>query len=145
MDDDEALTGDRGTVVPTAAEKHAGRLDPWAEDERPTRARDERAAEPRAAPSFDSDEVVTSAPPIVRPPPKRSPPPRPPAPAPAPVLAPAPLPAPTPSVPPAPITSMDVPGKGWRARADETFLAGLPARGRSRSSSPTAPFCGACA
>ncbi|HEY6459358.1 MAG TPA: hypothetical protein VIY73_04380, partial [Polyangiaceae bacterium] len=34
--EDEAPTADRGTVVPTAAEKHAGMLDPWAEHEAPT-------------------------------------------------------------------------------------------------------------
>jgi hypothetical protein len=109
---DEAPTGDRGTLVPTAAEKHAGMLDPWAEHEAPTKARDESAVEAAApsTPALDPDEVVTSAPPIVRPPSKRSPPARPPAPppppphppAPAPALAPVPPPAPAPAPAPAP-------------------------------------------
>jgi hypothetical protein len=104
--DDEAPTGDRGTIVPTAAEKHAGMLDPWAEHEAPTKARDDHEAEaPMAPPSgFDLDEVVTSAPPIVKPPPKRAPPPRPVAAAPAPVPEPAPAPPPSivPATPPPP-------------------------------------------
>ena len=106
---DELPTGDRGTLVPTAAEKHAGMLDPWADHEAPTKGRDEHEVEPPAAPTpaFDPEEVVTSAPPIERPAPKRSPPPRPPppvpapAPAPTPALAPTPAPAPSPVLPPA--------------------------------------------
>ncbi len=99
------------TRVLTAAEAHAGMLDPWAEAE-------ERAIEeelPTAKPpeivsragTFDIDEVVTSAPPVSqsplearRPPGRVSPPP------PPPVLA--PPPPPPPHVPPAPAASPPV-------------------------------------
>jgi hypothetical protein len=56
--------------VPTAAEAHAGMLDPWGDPEAPTR---NRAVTPAAVPvappapampRFESDEVVTSAPPV---------------------------------------------------------------------------------
>ena len=101
---DELPTGDRGTLVPTAAEKHAGMLDPWADAEAPTKGRAEHEVDAQAslAPAFDPEEVVTSAPPIARPPPKRAPPPRPPAPAPASAPAPAPAPPAAPVTPPPP-------------------------------------------
>jgi hypothetical protein len=53
--------------VPTAAEVHAGMLDPWADAEAPTRDQPQPTVPPTPAPaaeSFDSDEVVTSAPPF---------------------------------------------------------------------------------
>jgi hypothetical protein len=60
--------------VPSAAEKHVGILDPWAEQEMPIKGRDLEAAqhvprsEPRASsPSHEADDVVTSAPPVSRP------------------------------------------------------------------------------
>jgi hypothetical protein len=59
--------GDAGEDVRTAAETHAGMLDPWAEAESPTRAREAHRARERAASTFDRDEVVTSAPPVSRP------------------------------------------------------------------------------
>jgi hypothetical protein len=99
---DELPTGDRGTLVPTAAEKHAGMLDPWADHEAPTKGRDEHAEPSAPIPAFDPDEVVTSAPPMVRPPPKHSPPPLPPPPVPAPTPAPSPAPAPARAPAPAP-------------------------------------------
>jgi hypothetical protein len=116
---DEPLPeGDRGSFVPTAAEKHAGMLDPWAESEAPTREREVETAEATRAPAaFDGDEVVTSAPPVARPPAKKPPrpppvaaappppPPRQPSPPPPPLPAPGPPPAPAPppaSLPPAP-------------------------------------------
>ena len=72
----EPPTGDRGSVVLTAAEKHAGMLDPWAEGEAPTKNREADAGPPaKIATAFDTDEVVTSAPPVLRPPPRHSPPP----------------------------------------------------------------------
>jgi hypothetical protein len=57
--------------VPSAAEKHAGMLDPWAEGEVRAQVRSSRGPaatrlEDVAAPPFDADEVVTSAPPIDR-------------------------------------------------------------------------------
>jgi len=75
--------------VPTAAEVHAGMLDPWSDPESPTRDHaalpDEQVAL-RVAPGrprFEADEVVTSAPPVsvrasepkLAVPPRRSPPP----------------------------------------------------------------------
>lgn len=61
--------------VPTAAEVHAGMLDPWAEAESPPRARE--LAEPptsrlesRPTKARDGDEVVTSAPPVSQPAPR---------------------------------------------------------------------------
>jgi hypothetical protein len=57
--------------VPTAAEVHAGMLDPWSDPEAPTRNRpaapSPEPVAPRApaTPSFQSDEVVTSAPPVI--------------------------------------------------------------------------------
>ena len=71
----------------TAAEAHAGMLDPWAESENPTARGDGEIAEPppppaRSAP-IDTDDVVTSAPsPAMRsgappPPPVQTPPPPP--------------------------------------------------------------------
>ena len=56
--------------VPTAAEAHAGMLDPWSDPESPTAPRQVAAPAPPAAPAlpaaaaFESDEVVTSAPPV---------------------------------------------------------------------------------
>jgi hypothetical protein len=44
----EAASGDRPSQVPTAAEKHAGLLDPWADGEAPTRRRDAEADAPPA-------------------------------------------------------------------------------------------------
>ena len=107
-------SGERASFVPTAAEKHAGMLDPWAEQEAPTKAREEPSREVvavQAAPAFDADEVVTSAPPVARPAPSKKPPPvpaaaHPPLPPPAPPVAvppPPPLPAPPPPPPPPPL------------------------------------------
>jgi hypothetical protein len=74
--------------VPSAAEVHAGMLDPWSDPEAPTRNRPAaRSPEPvappaPATPSFQSDEVVTSAPPVMARPteakaaPPAAPPPR---------------------------------------------------------------------
>jgi hypothetical protein len=74
----------RSSRVPSAAEKHAGMLDPWAEGDGRRRAPEiEHAASIRshASRARDEDEVVTSAPPIVRPESgrtsRRSPPPLP--------------------------------------------------------------------
>jgi hypothetical protein len=57
--------------VPSAAEKHAGMLDPWAEADARAQVRSSKAPSKRPhvstrAPSFEPDEVVTSAPPINR-------------------------------------------------------------------------------
>ncbi|HEY8038499.1 MAG TPA: hypothetical protein VIF15_01845 [Polyangiaceae bacterium] len=84
---------ERTTHVPSAAEKHAGMLDPWAEGEAPTRNREQEQVDAPLAPpppAFEPDEVVTSAPPVTRPPPARVP------------SAPAPLPLPPPPPPPRP-------------------------------------------
>jgi hypothetical protein len=71
---DERFTSERPTAdhevdagVRTAAETHAGMLDPWAEAESPTRAREATRARSAAQPAFDRDEVVTSAPVIAKP------------------------------------------------------------------------------
>jgi hypothetical protein len=89
--DEEQPTDHRSSAVPTAAEKHAGMLDPWADSQASTKGRDADQVGPWAAspPPSDPDEVITSAPPVVPVTPKRSPPP----PAPAPTPAPAPAPA----------------------------------------------------
>jgi hypothetical protein len=109
------LMPERTTHVPSAAEKHAGMLDPWADNEPPTL--DRGIEEPRrSAPSlpatpppvpvvrsippeppapFDPEEVVTSAPPVKKPPPAKPPPPLPPP------AAPKRIPPPPPSRPPA--------------------------------------------
>lgn len=115
--DSSELLPERTTHVPTAAEKHAGMLDPWAEGEPVTLEREVEPpprAVPPPAPSappvpFDSEEVVTSAPPVQRPPPAKPPPPlpppkrhTPPAPAPEPRVA-TPAPPPPPPAPPAPV------------------------------------------
>jgi len=74
---DESVTGVRASLhgptepvaarVPTAAEAHAGMLDPWAEGEAPTKERQVplRPAAP-PAPPFDAEEVITSAPSLAR-------------------------------------------------------------------------------
>ncbi len=83
--------------VPTAAEAHAGMLDPWSDPESPTRNRpvvpppEPVAPIAGAAPTFESDEVVTSAPPVAPPDERIA--------APAPPLAPAPRPPPRPQSP----------------------------------------------
>lgn len=111
----EALAGEgeeevpeRTTHVPSAAEKHAGMLDPWAENEAPTR--DRQVDGPRVespvpvsvspASVFESEEVVTSAPPVKRPPPPKPPPPLPHLPPPK--APPPPQKAPTAASPPPP-------------------------------------------
>ncbi len=120
------LLPERTTHVPTAAEKHAGMLDPWAENEPITL---ERQVEPPpgvvptpepSAPAvpFEPEEVVTSAPPVKRPPPAKLPPPAPPAkraappspppPAPAPPPPPPAAPAPAPEPPPAPTVGLNL-------------------------------------
>lgn len=86
--EEEPITEERESFVPTAAEKHAGMLDPWADQEAPTHA---PAREPALAPL-----------PPPRPPPPHSGRPPEPAHAPAPVAAAppapaAPLPAPAPA------------------------------------------------
>jgi hypothetical protein len=101
---------ERTTHVPSAAEKHAGMLDPWAENEAPTK--DRQVDGPRAespvpvsvSPGsvFDAEEVVTSAPPVQRTPPPKPPPPPPKAPPPPPKAAAAPPPPPPPPPRPAP-------------------------------------------
>jgi hypothetical protein len=58
---------DVDAAVRSAAETHAGMLDPWAEAESPTRAREANRARGEAQPTFDRDEIVTSAPPMARP------------------------------------------------------------------------------
>lgn len=85
----------RTTPVPSAAVTHAGILDPWAEGEPVTQERDPgtgarpaptapavTAPAPAIAPAlpsaFAAEEVVTSAPPAVRPSPAKPPPPAPP-------------------------------------------------------------------
>jgi hypothetical protein len=100
---------ERTTHVPSAAEKHAGMLDPWAENEAPTR--DRQVDGPRAespvpvsvspASVFEAEEVVTSAPPVKRTPAPKPPLPPPKAPPPAPKTAAAP-PLPPPRPPPVP-------------------------------------------
>jgi hypothetical protein len=63
--------------VPTAAESHAGMLDPWADADRPHSSRRSGAQTPAgSAAPFDDEEVVTSAkpPPVRTSPPKPSPP-----------------------------------------------------------------------
>jgi hypothetical protein len=50
--------------VPTAAERHAGMLDPWAESESATaqgKAVHTESRSPSVSPGFDADEVITSA------------------------------------------------------------------------------------
>jgi hypothetical protein len=57
--------------VPSAAEKHAGILDPWAEGDARGKLHGGEGEAPtkpfRGWPAFDAEEVVTSAPPIARP------------------------------------------------------------------------------
>lgn len=67
--DEQAKPGVQGEHVPTAAEVHAGMLDPWAENEPPAPVRER--FEPPASRRVDGpskvrepDEVVTSAPPV---------------------------------------------------------------------------------
>jgi hypothetical protein len=77
--------------VPSAAEVHAGMLDPWADatasKQKPPPLREgPPPLPPPPKPAFDSDEVVTSAPPVVRVPP----------PPPLPLVMPTPAPALTP-------------------------------------------------
>jgi hypothetical protein len=96
----EIPSGERASHVPSAAEKHAGMLDPWADPEPPTRQRSPSPPPPppaapssspppaaRAAPvlsapptppAFEPEEVVTSAPPVAPPTPAKPPPPLPP-------------------------------------------------------------------
>jgi len=84
--EEEPVTEERESHVPTAAEKHAGMLDPWADQEAPTRT-------PTREPS-----------PVPLPPPR--PPPRTPLPVPPPAAAPsppAPLQAAAPPPPPPPV------------------------------------------
>jgi hypothetical protein len=90
--------------VPSAAEKHAGMLDPWAENEAPAPEQDRPPPPPSRPPpsaprpvprppaqsKFDVEEVVTSAPPMVPPAAKRAAPARPPPPPPAPAAVAAP-------------------------------------------------------
>jgi CRP-like cAMP-binding protein len=52
--------------VLSAAEKHAGMLDPWADSDAQGSASGEAPTRVRVSPAFDADEVVTSAPPIGR-------------------------------------------------------------------------------
>jgi hypothetical protein len=101
------------TRVPTAAEAHAGLLDPWSDPEAPTRNRAHPPAPAPmpppvvATPKVESDEVVTSAPPVMARaaeakafPPPAAPKQRPPAPAmPSRVRSP---PPPAPAKPPPP-------------------------------------------
>ena len=70
---DDPPTDERPSAVPTAAEKHAGMLDPWADQEAPTKGRDadQGGAFAVSSPAFDPDEVVTSAPPVATPAPTR--------------------------------------------------------------------------
>jgi hypothetical protein len=87
--EEEPITAERESHVPTAAEKHAGMLDPWAEQEGPARTR-ARAPAP-----------VTPLPPP-RPPPRTPRPVPPPAPAPPASTPPAPPPAAASHPPPPP-------------------------------------------
>jgi hypothetical protein len=93
--------------VPSAAEVHAGMLDPWADatasKQKPLPLREgPPPLPPPPKPAFDSDEVVTSAPPVVRVPPPLpalslvGPPPLPVAPPPLPLVMSTPTPAPPP-------------------------------------------------
>jgi hypothetical protein len=115
--------------VPSAAEVHAGMLDPWADSstpKRPASLGEETRSPPVPAPAtFDSDEVVTSAPPVARaapPPPSPAPlPPPPPVPraarppAPAPHVSHAAVPSPSPplSVAAAPAIRADAVALQW--------------------------------
>jgi hypothetical protein len=84
--------------VPSAAEVHAGMLDPWADasvSRRPAPVHEAPAPPPLPARAFEADEVVTSAPPV----PRAGPPPLPASPPPPPLAAPPP-PPPQPSPPP---------------------------------------------
>ena len=93
--------------VPSAAEVHAGMLDPWADatasKQKPLPLREgPPPLPPPPKPAFDSDEVVTSAPPVVRVPPPLpalslvGPTPLPVAPPPLPLVMSTPTPAPPP-------------------------------------------------
>jgi hypothetical protein len=90
--EEEEITQERESFVPTAAEKHAGMLDPWADQEAPTRM---PSREREAAP----------LPPPRPPPPKPAPPPAPPAAA----AAPLPPPTPPPAAAAAPVASAPPP------------------------------------
>ena len=91
--------------VPTAAEAHAGMLDPWGDPEAPTRNRPLVQSAPAVGPqhpaplaaAFESDEVVTSAPPV-------SPPPAEPKAAQTPASPPRPPPRPQSPPPPRPLS-----------------------------------------
>jgi hypothetical protein len=112
---------ERTTHVPSAAEKHAGMLDPWAETEAPTRERPVEGP-PQEFPvpvsvspasTFEVEEVVTSAPPAKRPPPAKLPPPAPPA-----ARRAAPTPPPPPLVKPSAPPTSGVDLSGVEALAD---------------------------
>ena len=129
---------ERISRVPSAAEKHAGMLDPWAEGEA-------RAERPMNEPSpgsydFEPEEVVTSAPPVVRPSPKKAPPKPPPQrSAPPPNRSKAPPPAPAPA--PAPATATATPTSTATATPTPTPRP-PPVSARSsppRSSKPALP------
>ncbi len=67
---DERGALDRGPdedEVPSAAETHAGMLDPWADADSPTKVRDSNRAKGTGQGALDRDEVVTSAPLVSRP------------------------------------------------------------------------------
>jgi hypothetical protein len=138
---DEELPGERASHVPTAAEKHAGMLDPWADSEEPTRERpvEQKSVAPPTPPAFEPEEVVTSAPQVgtprvvsgAKPPPvpqKRPAPPRAPPPPPVTQSAPPP-PPPAPAPPPAPPPAPSAPPP-----AEESAPAAAPAPIEARHS-----------
>jgi hypothetical protein len=78
--EEEPITQERESFVPTAAEKHAGMLDPWADQEAPTRA---PAREPTPAPLPPPRPPPPPPAAAAGPPPPAAPPPAPAAPPPA--------------------------------------------------------------
>jgi hypothetical protein len=148
------------TRVPSAAEVHAGMLDPWSDPEAPTRNRAHPQAQaptaPAAAPTPrpESDEVVTSAPPVTArgaeakaaSPPKQRPPapalpssmrsPPPPAPAKPPAQRGQPPPAPAKRAPP---VEARVPAEARQPKSDKVRAAPPVTNAEAPVTAPSAP------
>jgi len=123
--------------VPSAAEAHAGMLDPWAEAatnkrEAPPAPRVVAPPPPPPPPpraSFDADEVVTSAPAVPRArPPSPPPPPVVPPPPPLPRAVRSAAPVPAPAAAPAPAPFADEPAPQW-PRTPSKRPSSIPKRG----------------
>jgi hypothetical protein len=128
--------------VPSAAEVHAGMLDPWADatasKAKPPPPREGPQPLPPSPPAaFETDEVVTSAPPVLRgPPPLPLSPPLGPPPLPAPPPLPIVMPAPAPPRTPAPAPK-SVPAAASPFRNDAAPLQWPRTPSRPPSAMPT--------